>query len=160
MIEIPLTQGKVALIDDDDLQLVRGYRWMAWTTPRHNTYYAYAHVRRDDGSRTSVLMHRLILCLNDHKIKADHRDGDGLNNRRANLRACTNGENMRNRGAQINNSSGFKGVSWDKKRGKWSAKIKVNRKQKHIGYFAEPEAAYKAYCRAAIELHGEFVNFG
>ena len=157
-IHIPLTQGKVAIIDDADLDLVSGYRWQARKDDRR--WYAQTVVRRADGSRTTLNMHRLILGLTDPAIKTDHRDGNGLNNRRRNIRACTNAENMRNRGAYAKNKSGFKGVHWNKQRGKWTAQIKCIGKIKHLGLFATPEEAYSAYCAAAKELHGEFANFG
>ena len=158
MIEIPLTQGKVALIDDEDWDLVSGYKWHA--SKVLNTYYARTRVKRADGSKTFLYMHRLLLGLVGRKVKADHRDGDGLNNRRENLRSCSHAENLRNRGAQVNNISGLKGVSWHKQSGKWDASIRVNGKGKHLGLFTTKEAAHAAYCRAAAELHGEFANYG
>ena len=157
-IEIPLTQGKVAQIDEADLELVSGYKWYAHKDK--NTFYAYANVRRADGSWTKVKMHRLILGLTDRKTQADHCDGNGLNNRRVNLRACKNTENQWNARIRADNISGFKGVDWCKRSGKWRAKICANGKQKSLGYFATPEAAYEAYCRAAIEMRGAFANFG
>lgn len=157
-IEIPLTRGKVAIIDEADWPLVSGHRWYA--NKDHNTFYAMAKVRREDGSRTAIKMHRLLLGLTDPAIKTDHRDKNGLNNTRENIRACSNAENMRNRGAPANNSSGFKGVSWHKQRGKWQAFIMIDGKQKSLGYHDTPEAAYAAYCAAAIQLHGEFHNLG
>ena len=159
-IEIKLTQGKVAIIDDADFDLVSRHKWYAVTSQRHNTYYAIAHARRDDGSRTTIQMHRLILGLTDPKIHTDHIDGDGLNNQRANLRECSNAENQWNTGAKINNTSGFKGVSWNKWRGKLVASIAVDGKQKYLGYHDTKEAAYEAYCTAAAEFHGEFANTG
>ena len=158
MIEIPLSQGKVALIDDADWEFVSGFKWYAFKDK--NTFYARTNVRRADGTRTTIKMHRLLLGLTDPLVQADHIDGNGLNNRRSNLRACTNTENQWNTGAKINNTSGFKGVCWRADMGKWVAKIKVNGKMKHIGLFTTPEAAHAAYCTAAAELHGEFVNIG
>lgn len=160
MIEINLTQGKVALIDDADWDLVSGFKWCAWKGPRNNTWYAVTDGMRCDGSIGRIYMHRLILGLTDTKIQSDHRDGNGLNNRRENLRACSDGQNKRNRCVQANNTSGFKGVSWHKQREKWRAVIEINYKQKHLGLFTTPEAAHAAYCAAASELHGDFANYG
>ena len=157
-IEINLTQGKVALIDEADFELVSGYTWHA--KKNKNTFYAQTNVPREGGGQRRILMHRLLLGLIDPTIKTDHRDRNGLNNTRSNLRACTNAENMRNTGAQANNTSGYKGVSWHKQSGKWAAYIKANWKRKHLGLFTTPEAAHAAYCKAALELHGEFANFG
>ena len=159
-IEVGLTQGMVALIDEADFNLVSRFNWFAFNGSTSKTYYAKTNVMRADGSRATILMHRLILGLTDPRVHTDHIDGNGLNNQRANLRTCSNTENMRNRGAYANNKSGFKGVSFHKQSGRWRAYIKLTGKQKHLGYFPTPEAAYAAYCAAAAELHGEFANFG
>ena len=157
-IEIPLTQGKVALIDEEDFDLVTGYRWH--TRKHGGKYYAQATVRLDNGMQTTIKMHRLIFGLSDPKTHTDHINGDGLDNRRENLRAASCAQNQYNRGAQVNNKSGYKGVYWDRRRGKWVATIKVNRKTNYLGCHATPKAAHMAYCKAAIEMHGEFCNFG
>ena len=159
-IEIPLSQGKVAIIDDDDLPLVSGYRWYAWKGPMAKTYYAQASIKRADGTWTKIKMHRLIIGLTDPDVKVDHRDRNGLNNTRTNIRACSHGQNMRNSGTRSDNTSGFKGVYFDKRRGKWAAQIVVNGKNRYLGSFITPEEAHQAYCRAADELHGEFANYG
>jgi len=158
VIEIPLTQGKVAIIDEADWDLVRWHKWCA--RKDRNTFYAQASVRRADGTLTKVQMHRLLLGMTDPKIQCDHLDGDGLNNRRANLRTCTHTQNMWNTRIRADNTSGRKGVSWHKQHGIWRAQIQVSGRPKHLGYFPTPEAAYAAYCAAAAELHGEFANFG
>ena len=76
------------------------------------------------------------------------------------LRPCTRSENLRNTGKMRTNTSGFKGVSWHKAERKWTARITLHRKGKTLGYFDTPEEAYAAYCKAAKELFGEFVNVG
>ena len=158
MMEIKLSRGKIALIDDCDLDLVSGYTWCAYKG--HNTFYAKTNVRRADGSRVVVRMHRLILGLTDPRVKVDHRDGNGLNNQRANMRACTDAQNGKNRQKNANNTSGYKGVTLRKRDGKWHTSIMANGKRKHLGYFSTPEAAYAAYCAAAKDLHGEYANLG
>ena len=90
----------------------------------------------------------------------DHINGDKTDNRVENLREATNAENQRNRAAQRNNTSGFKGVSWNKRDSKWRAYIQVDGKFRHLGNFATPEEAHAAYCKAAEELFGEIANFG
>ena len=157
-IHIPLTQGKVAIIDDADLDLVSGYRWQARKDDRR--WYAQTVVRRADGSRTTLNMHRLILGLADQKAHTDHVNGNGLDNRRTNLRACSQAENQWNCGTQANNTSGFKGVNCDKSSGKWRARITVEGKRMNLGLYPTPQEAHQAYCKAAIELHGDFANFG
>lgn len=76
------------------------------------------------------------------------------------LRACTRSENLRNTGKPSSNTSGFKGVSWHKAEGKWTARIMIHKKGKTLGYFQTREEAFVAYCKAAKELHGEFANAG
>ena len=157
-IKIPLTQGRVAIIDEEDWQLVSQYNWYADFTGY--TWYALTNVRRADGKKRILRMHRLILGLTDSKIQADHADGDGLNNQRNNLRPCINAENARNSRIQINNTSGYKGVSWHARAGKWMARIVFDGKHRYLGLFHTKEEAYAAYCKAAEELHGEFANYG
>lgn len=90
----------------------------------------------------------------------DHICGDKLNNSFANLRPATHGQNLRNRGAQSNNMSGRKGVSWNKKASKWSVQIDADGCRSHLGFYDEDKLddAASAYERAAKELHGEFAR--
>lgn len=86
----------------------------------------------------------------------DHIDGNRDNNAIANLREATNGENLRNRGPQRDNTSGFKGVTWDRERGKWTAQINLRGKHHHLGRFDNKKDAARAYDLAAARLHGEY----
>lgn len=88
----------------------------------------------------------------------DHIDGNGLNNTRVNLRVANSTENARNTRLRKDNTSGFKGVTWHKKNRKWRAVIKVDGGQKHLGMFDTLEAAYAAYCKAALHYFGEFAR--
>ena len=88
----------------------------------------------------------------------DHIDGDGCNNKFANLRLCSNSENGFNRSLNANNTSGFKGVCWHKRSQKYMAYIKSNYKRIHLGLFDSPELAHMAYCKAAAELYGDFAR--
>ena len=110
----------------------------------------------------AYLAHRIIFLMHRGYLpeQIDHIDGNGLNNDVENLRAATNAQNGRNRGAPKHNTSGFKGVSWHKKSNKWQAFIKFGGKQRHLGYLDTPEAAHEAYKAAATKLHKEFANFG
>lgn len=92
-------------------------------------------------------------------IDIDHRDGNSLNNRRANLRLATHAQNQHNRKAYATNTSGYKGVSYYRPTGKWVARIELKGKCKGLGYFFTPEAAHAAYIAAAKELHGEFARW-
>jgi hypothetical protein len=89
-------------------------------------------------------------------MEVDHHDGNGLNCQRINLRIATHAENQRNQRLTKQNTSGFKGVGWNKRDKAWQARIKVNGKLKHLGYFSDPVDAYAAYCKASAEMHGEF----
>lgn len=86
----------------------------------------------------------------------DHINGDKSDNRIANLREATNSQNLMNRGANVNNKSGLKGVSWDRRKEKWQARISRQFKSRHLGYFATAEEAHSAYREASARLHGEY----
>lgn len=154
MKEIKLPKGRVALVDDEDYERVNQFRWRA--TKEFNTLYA-VRVIKVNGRRTTLRMHRFILCLTDRKMQIDHRNGDGLNNQRSNLRSATNQENGRNR-VGVNKTSQFKGVCFDKERNKFLATIKVNYKSIHIGRFPSEIDAARAYDIRAKELFGEFAR--
>jgi hypothetical protein len=88
----------------------------------------------------------------------DHIDGDRSNNRIENLRLCTFRENHYNRKIPSHNKSGFKGVSWHKQKQKWVAQIKIEGRNKFLGFFDDPLEAYGAYCEKAIEYYGEYAR--
>ena len=115
-----------------------------------------------DGKSLRFLAHRLIWYMmtfsDPSNLQIDHIDGNKLNNKFSNLRLATQAQNMRNRGVNKKSKSQLKGAHWRKENQKWSAAITVNRKMKHLGYFPTPELAHMAYCKAAAELHGEFVR--
>ena len=146
-----LTHGKFAEVDDADFELVSVFPWRAVRI--RNTWYAETYL---GGSRE--FMHRFLFCPAAGE-QIDHRDGDGLNNRRANLRATTPALNQANR-RRTRSASGFKGVCWGPLRqGKllpWRAYIQVDGRQRHLGRYATPEQAARAYDRAAREAFGEF----
>jgi hypothetical protein len=159
-ITILLTRGKVALVDDQDATLVNRYRWTAIRSG--NTWYAKTHI----GSKT-VYMHRMVLFGEAESVdvrKADHINGDGLDNRRSNLRAVTHSENMRNTvGRRAVRGSEYKGVSVRKNAKKpFRACIHINGKQRHIGYFVSESMAAWAYDMIAAKLFGPYArpNFG
>ena len=149
---VPLTQGYEAIIDAADVPLVREWNWSAWKFG--DLIYACRTDYSGSKQRT-VRMHRVIMGEPDG-IGIDHRDNNGLNNRRENLREATNEQNARNRRIRSDSTSGLKGVSWRKSEGKWTASIGVSGKRKHLGYFNTPEAAHEAYIKASIQFHGQF----
>jgi hypothetical protein len=155
--EIPLTRGLVALVDDEDYEELNRYNWIEL-----GGYAVRSLPNPVSGRRqTKMSMHRYIMGLKyGDPTRVDHKNTDGLDNRRENLRICSQALNARNRAINKNNTSGFKGVSWLNKRKKWVAVIRLNNKSKHLGSFSTPEEAHAAYCKAADILHGEFANYG
>ena len=148
MKKIPLTQGKFALVDDEDYTELSKYKWYA--TKGRNTFYA-------KNARMGRIMHRHI--LNPPRYKdTDHIDGNGLNNQKINLRLATRSENGGNRRLGSNNTSGFKGVHWAKDYRKWKVRIKINRKDIYLGRFSSREEAVLKYNDAAKKYFGIFAR--
>lgn len=150
---VPLTQGYEAVIDATDVPLVDGYNWRAYV--RKWAVYAVREEPTGDSKYRNVRMHRQIMGSPDG-MEVDHKDHDGLNNRRENLRVCTVNQNRRNQRLSSRSSTGLKGVTWNKLKGRYQAGIKVNGKRKHLGLFDQKEDAYAAYCEASEKYHGEF----
>lgn len=156
MKKISLTQGLFALVDDEDYGQLSVYKWYAIKAGR--TFYAVRNTRIENVGWRIIRMHRQILGLTDPKAITDHADGDGLNNQRYNLRACSKSENARNRDATKANTSGAKGVFWHKKNHCWVARIKFGGKLLHLGCFTDINAASLAYNAAAETYFGEFAR--
>jgi len=149
MKEIPLTRGKVALVDDADFEWLSHFKWNC--RPNHKAFYAFSWI---DGH--SVSMHRLILNPS-RKDSVDHINGDGLDNRRENLRICTASQNTANtRRFREGCSSKFKGVSWRRSRNRWLAYYRKDGRFVGLGSYKDEEEAARAYDEAAIEVFGEF----
>ena len=157
MKEIPLSQGKIALVDDQDFETLSRRKWYAWryTLKSRVAWYAMRGLYREDGSHQIIGMHRAIL---PGVAQVDHIDGDGLNNQRANLRPATPAQNQQNGFKRAGCSSRFKGVSWDGSRNKWKAQIGINYCVRNLGWFETEEAAARAYDAAAQECFGEFAR--
>lgn len=154
MKRIPLTQGKFAIVDDEDYVELSKYKWCAMKN--WNTFYAVRMVPVR-GRQKTVLMHREILHLIGSS-QGDHRNRNGLDNTRNNLRECSPSENSRNQVVKKNNISGYKGVHWDKVAKKWVACVGVNSKQIYLGTFTCLIKAAKCYNEAAEKYHGEFAR--
>jgi hypothetical protein len=155
MIQIPLDKGKVALIDDEDAVKVAQFRWYA--RYGNKTWYAQTWVVID-GKKKPIEMHALILPA-PRGMQRDHRDGNGLNNTKNNLRIGTRSQNQGNRSINKNNTSGFKGVHYIKKGLKhWRARINIGGRRTVVGDFLDPRDAAKAYDDAAIQIYGEFAR--
>ena len=150
------SKGQPIYVDEAD------YDWLnQWVWYIDARGYAVRACKRIPGQkRASIKMHRLIMGLTDPSVHVDHRNGVKLDNQRNNLRAATLIENLRNRPAQKNNSSGYKGVRYHADTGKWEACIGYNGVKFYLGTFDSAEAAHASYCAKAHELHGEFANTG
>jgi hypothetical protein len=147
---VPLSQGLYATIDLEDIDLVGQRNWHAVEDNR--TFYAL------DGSKNAL--HNVIAGKKDGHI-VDHEDGDGLNNRRSNLRFATASQNQFNKRINRNNTSGFKGVryaGWARGESKWRATIFTDGRHKSLGYYPTPELAAAAYDAAAQAHFGEFAR--
>lgn len=149
-----LTQGQFALVDDEDYGRLIKHRWHAHKNG--NRYYARTTIVTDAGS-TKVLMHRMITNAKPTEV-CDHKDLNGLNNQKDNIRNCNRSENGRNVIPKIGHSSKFKGVHFHKDTGKWVARITVGKKLNYLGLFASEVDAANTYNLKAKELHGEFAR--
>jgi len=154
VVEIPVSPTLVAVVDVEDEALVS---MMSWHPLRRDHAIYAAHTARD---RRTLLIHRVILGLSDSRIYVDHRDGDGLNNRRSNLRVCTSRLNIGNSRRRVDNVTGFKGVGFNPRTRRYHAHIRVDDKNHYLGgRFATAEEAHAAYCEAAQRVFGEFARF-
>lgn len=153
MRKILLTQGKVALVDDADFGAVNAFGWCAAKLGRG--FYAVRNVQQADGSRATQYMHQFLL---PGVPRLDHRDGNGLNNQRDNLRPATARQNQQGfQRKRANTSAQFRGVTLHFC-GKWQARIGVNGKKIHLGYSRSETDAAKAYDDAARKTFGEFAS--
>lgn len=155
MKEIFLTKGMVAIVDDDDYNQLSKYKWQAEF--RADRWYARRRKPNSEGGKC-IYMHREIMNPNQDEV-VDHINGNGLDNRRENIRTCTRKQNQWNTKRQKNNrSSQFVGVHFDKSRNKFVASIGYNYRVIYCGrYDTEIEAAI-AFNKKAIEIKGEFAH--
>jgi len=155
MKEIPLTQGKVAIVDDADYPWLCQYKW--WAVNRGYKYW----VAEGRHEKRKTYMHRLIMNAKK-KNDVDHINGDTLDNRRMNLRECNRSENNMNQHAIRKGTSTYKGVSLCnckyKLRKPWIAAITLNTRSHHIGYFATEEEAARAYDAKAKEMFKQYAR--
>jgi len=158
MIKIPLRSRKYpdleAWIDDEDLDKIAGFKWSPYTRKISDVIYAVTTVR-ENGLSLSVRMHRLILP--DTRM-IDHINGNGLDNRKSNLRKASPTQNMANSRKRQGSTSRYKGVHWQTKASKWVAVIRYNRKHMYLGTFTDEIEAALTYDQAARQLFGEYAR--
>lgn len=152
MKEIALTQGKTALVDDCDFERLNRFKWFAVKSKNNNMFYAGMDSPRVNGKRHRIHMHHKVIGMPLCGFMADHKNGQGTDNRRKNLRFVTNRQNGQNRKGQ--KSSKYPGVSWIKANKKWRATIQIKGKIKHLGCFMDEKKASEVY-RQAVNNLGE-----
>lgn len=153
--QIPLTQGLFAAVDAADYEWLSNFKWSARRDGA--TFYA-GRKSTVNGRQTTMLMHRLILGLTDPRIQCDHRDRNGLNNARENLRPASRSQNTCNQRKRSDNTSGYIGVKLNKASGKWFAQITRGGRLIHLGRYSTPEEAARARDAEAIKVYGEFAH--
>lgn len=155
MRKIQLTQGQVALVDDEDFERLNQFKWHVMK--KEKTFYASRGLPKNNWPPTSIKMHHAIIGKPPKGFVGDHKDGNGLNNQRENLRHVTKRQNQQNRKHE-NSSSRFPGVSWSKVSKMWRARITIKRKQKWLGLFTDEFKAFEAYKQAAEAIGEEVVG--
>jgi len=148
MKEIPLTQGYIALVDDEDYEMLRRLKWQIKKTK--NLLYAATALKTNDKWST-FYMHRIIMSVLPG-FEIDHINHNGLDNRKSNLRFCTRFQNNQNCRKKKGTMSKYKGVTYQA--GKWIARIK----QRYLGCFNSEQVAALAYNQAARSLFKNFAN--
>lgn len=158
MKEIKLTQGKVALVDDEDYGWLNQWKWYAFNGHRDNKYAA-RDIRINKDNKKVIFMHRFILDC-PWNMFVDHINHNGLDNRRSNIRLCSHRQNCFNKSPKRNGTSKYVGVYLDTRNlsKMWRSAIFMGVKKIHLGYFKTEEEAAAAYDRMAIKLYGEFAN--
>lgn len=148
---MPLTNGGVTVLDYDDWRRLGHVAWYRIRKATSKTVYAAGYLH----GRPAIALHRAVLdAPSGHQV--DHIDRNGLNNRRSNLRLCDHRQNQANTGAHRDSKSGVRGVSWNKRLGKWQAFAKVGGRNRYLGSFDTTEAAATAYDQATRDMHGAF----
>jgi hypothetical protein len=158
--EIPLTNGQVAVVDDEDYLRASQHGWYALKHRGYGetTYLAMTSIKDAAGVWTPISLHRFLLDARPGD-EVDHRDLNPLNCQRHNLRFATRAQNAQNRRKFKNNQSGYKGVyKRNNRRNAFRAQITCNGVQRCIGSFPTALDAARAYDREALRLHGEFAR--
>lgn len=143
-------------IDDDDYEKISQFYWH-YNASKIGGPYFRGWVKIDDGIRKHVYLHRYIMDAPRDK-HVDHINGNTLDNRKSNLRLCSQLDNTHNAKVSKRNTTGYKGVTYNKRERKYKAQICLDWKHIHIGTYSTAEEAYAAYCKAAVDYYGKFAR--
>jgi len=158
---IPLSRGKYTIIDDADFEVVNQFKW-SYDHHERCDGYAIRVIKSAGQPQRSLYLHRFLLGARPGQV-VDHINYNGLDNRRSNIRLCMQAQNIHHSRMRSTNTSGYRGVYWNKKSKKWLAQIRVGpgKKRRFLGLFTDAVEAAKAYDAVAREEHGEFamLNF-
>jgi hypothetical protein len=155
---IELSQGRIAIVDDEDFEWLSKWKWHFHCGRYAKTGYARRTSRAYNQQQT-ILMHNEIYKHHHHQKpprELDHINTCGSDNRKQNLRLATRARQKANQRLRLDNASGVTGVYWNKRSGKWQSQIRINRKLQHLGYFINKKDAIAARRQAEIQYFGEY----
>lgn len=153
---IALTKNQFSVVDAEDYECINAFAWQAKWDAHTKQFRAERSIRLESGKRRSLGMHRQIMG-DPEGLLVDHMNHNTLDNRKINLRTCTQSQNSMNRRVRSHNKLGLKGVS--KMGNRYSAHVTTNGKKTYLGCFKSPELAYAEHIRASKQVHGEFSIF-
>lgn len=154
---ISLTKGKHAIVDNDDYNMLLEYSWYSNESSSHPYAYRSQWVSGENRS-VEIPMHHVVMGCGGEGKEVDHINGDGLDNRKENLRFVTRAQNNWNQKSRKFTSSKYKGVGWNKRRKYWESYIQVDNKKHHLGSHQNEEMAALAYDLSALCLRGEYAR--